>query len=249
MQDLIKFEYNSLPFNAMSINGEPWFLAKEVCNILELSNVGEATSRLDEDEKNTVILNDGIGNPNKTIISESGFYSLILSSRKSEAKPFKKWVTNEVLPAIRKTGSYSVKSPAELTRMDILQMALEAEHKVLILEEQNQLQAKELKDAQPHVNYSKNVLQSDNGIRITIIAKELGMSAEKLNDLLHQKRVQYKQNGTWVLYDKYQDKGYTKTLTVHFTTSTGAGTNHLTVWTETGRMFIHQLVNEKIKTA
>ena len=140
-------------------------------------------------------------------------------------------------------------NPAELTRMDILQMALEAEHKVLVLEEQNQLQAKELKDAQPHVNYSKNVLQSDNGIRITIIAKELSMSAEKLNDLLHQKRVQYKQNGTWVLYDKYQDKGYTKTLTVHFTTSTGAGTSHLTVWTETGRMFIHQLVNEKIKTA
>ena len=124
---------------------------------------------------------------------------------------------------------------------------VEANEQLLL---QNELQAAELQAAAPHVQYSKKVLQSENAIRTTLIAKELGMSAEKLNDLLHQKRVQYKQNGTWVLYDKYQNKGYTKTITTYFNTNTGGpGTNHLTVWTELGRKFIHELVNEKIKTA
>lgn len=87
--------------------GEPWFVAKDVCDILELSNVGQALARLDEDEKNSIILNDGTpGSPNKAIISEPGIYSLVLASRKPEAREFKRWVTHEVLPRIRRTGGY-----------------------------------------------------------------------------------------------------------------------------------------------
>ena len=100
----------------ITMDNEPWFVAKDVCDILELNNVSQALSRLDEDEKNTIILNDGIGNPNKLAVNESGLYSLIMSSRKPEAKRFKKWVTSEVLPAIRKTGNYQAHaqlSPAE----------------------------------------------------------------------------------------------------------------------------------------
>ena len=92
----------------VNIGGEPWFVAKDVCDILGVKNPRQAMTRLDDFEKNTVILNDGNkGNPNMTIISESGFYILVLSSRKPIAKPFQIWVTREVLPSIRKTGSYT----------------------------------------------------------------------------------------------------------------------------------------------
>lgn len=99
---------------------EVWFVAKDVCDVLELNNVTQALTRLDDDEKNTIILNEGIGNPEKNIINESGLYSLILSSRKPQAKQFKKWVTNEVIPSIRKTGSYTNQP---LSTLEVLQLA------------------------------------------------------------------------------------------------------------------------------
>ena len=89
-------------------NGEPLFIAKDVCDILGLSNSRQAVSRLDNDEKNTVTLNDGIGNPNKTVVNEYGLYNLVLASRKPQAKAFKRWITHDVIPAIRKTGKYEV---------------------------------------------------------------------------------------------------------------------------------------------
>lgn len=89
-------------------DGEPWFVAADVCRALDVGNPADAVSRLDEDEKNTIVLTEGIpGNPNKTIINEPGLYSLVLGSRKPEARAFKRWITHEVIPSIRKTGSYT----------------------------------------------------------------------------------------------------------------------------------------------
>jgi prophage antirepressor-like protein len=90
-------------------NGEPWFVAADVCRVLELGNPSQAITRLEDDEKaNTLISNEGVrGNPNMTIINEPGLYTLVLGSRKPEAKTFKRWITHEVIPAIRKTGVYS----------------------------------------------------------------------------------------------------------------------------------------------
>lgn len=89
-------------------NGEPWFVAKDVCDVLEISNVSQALARrIDDDEKSSITLNDGTpGNPNRAIVSESGLYALVLASRKPEAHEFKRWVTHEVLPQIRRTGGY-----------------------------------------------------------------------------------------------------------------------------------------------
>jgi prophage antirepressor-like protein len=101
------FYYQDREVRTVLKNGEPWFVAKDVCDILEIENVSQAISRLDEDEKNTIILNEGIGNPTKIIVNEFGLYSLVLNGRKKEAKDFKRWVTHEVLPSIRKTGSYT----------------------------------------------------------------------------------------------------------------------------------------------
>jgi prophage antirepressor-like protein len=92
----------------MDENNNPLFCAKDVCDILCLNNISQALSRLDDDEKRDIILNDVTGRKQEmAVINESGLYTLILSSRKPEAKVFKRWVTSEVLPAIRKTGSYT----------------------------------------------------------------------------------------------------------------------------------------------
>src|SRR5690606_36945674 len=89
------------------IDGAPWFSAVDVCGVLEIGNVSQAMTRLDDDER-TLISNEG---RELNVVSEAGLFSLILGSRKPEARAFKRWVTHEVLPAIRRTGSYSVRIP------------------------------------------------------------------------------------------------------------------------------------------
>lgn len=107
MNEIVKV-FNDHPVRIMNNNGEPWFIAKDVCSILGLTNPTEALRSLDGDEKNTLRITEGIqkGNPNVNIISESGLYKLIMRSRKPAAKKFVKWVTKDVLPSIRKTGAY-----------------------------------------------------------------------------------------------------------------------------------------------
>ncbi len=96
------FNYQDNQIRVIMLDGSPWWVAKDVCDILELFNVGQALARLEDDEKNSIILNDGTpGNPNITVVSEAGLYSLILSSRKKEARLFKRWITHEVIPEIR----------------------------------------------------------------------------------------------------------------------------------------------------
>jgi prophage antirepressor-like protein len=112
--EVVPFDFEGNGVRGIRINGEAWLVAKDVCDVLGLENNREAISSLDEDEKNTVRISDGNrGNPNLTIISESGLYALVFKSRKPEAKRFRKWVTSEVLPILRKTGSYSLSSKAQ----------------------------------------------------------------------------------------------------------------------------------------
>lgn len=112
MSNIVPFDFNGNQVRVFQDeNGDPWFVAKDVCDVLEIANSRDAVADLDDDEKNTVVLNDGNrGNPNITTISESGFYSIALRSRKEVSKPFRRWVTREVLPSIRKTGKYEAES-------------------------------------------------------------------------------------------------------------------------------------------
>lgn len=104
MQNLIPFNFESNSIRAVIINDEPWFVLSDVCSILEINNPSMAASRLDEDE---VTLSNIEGSHRPTnLVNESGLYSLVLTSRKPEAKKFKKWITSEVLPSIRKNGGY-----------------------------------------------------------------------------------------------------------------------------------------------
>lgn len=117
MSNLSVFQFESNNVRVLMVDNEPWFVAKDICEILEVRNVSDALDRLDSDEKNTIVLSDGNrGNPNTAIISESGMYALVLSSRKPEAKPFRKWVTSEVLLSLRKTGTYSLPSAPTATK-------------------------------------------------------------------------------------------------------------------------------------
>lgn len=115
------FNFNSATLRVLADeNGEPWFVAKDVCDVLGLNNVNQTLTRLDNDEKSSIILNDGTpGTPTKAIVSESGLYSLTIASRKPEAHEFKRWVTHEMLPSIRKhgTGMKQQTSGNALTRL------------------------------------------------------------------------------------------------------------------------------------
>lgn len=106
--ELQVFSYKGAKVRTVELNGEVWLVAKDVCDVLGIANARDAVSELDSDEKNTVAITDGNrGNPNTNVINEAGLYKLTFKSRKPAAKEFTRWVTHEVLPAIRKTGSYT----------------------------------------------------------------------------------------------------------------------------------------------
>lgn len=108
MSTVIPFNFDDHAVRVLTREGEPWFVLADVCAVLEISKPRDAAARLDEDERAPVVV-DTLGGPQETIgINESGLYTLILTSRKAEAKRFRKWATAEVLPSIRKTGSYAL---------------------------------------------------------------------------------------------------------------------------------------------
>ena len=105
MNEMVKL-YKEHPVRIVDRDGEPWFVAKDVCGALGIAKVDSAIRSLDEDEKDAHSMSTLGGNQEMTVVSEAGLYSLIMRSRKPEAKAFKRWVTHEVLPSIRKTGAY-----------------------------------------------------------------------------------------------------------------------------------------------
>lgn len=244
----------------VTINGEPWFVAADVCKALEINNVSMAISRLDDDEKNTISLTEGIpGNPNKTIVNEPGLYSLVLSSRKPEAKSFKRWITHEVIPDIRQYGMYATSdfldkalgNPDNWIRMLTEYSAVKKENETLKLKTVEQKEVIESQNNQitlmkPKATYYDLVLQTKNAVNITTIAKDYGLSAITLNKKLHDYGVQYKQGGTWLLYQQHADKGYTKTKTGVYTNKAGEEYASVhTQWTQKGRMFIYEILKER----
>lgn len=113
MNEIQAFNYQSNEVRTVMQNGEPWFALRDVCMALNLTSPHKVADRLDEDEKGRIQIPTLGGNQEVSIINESGLYSVILRSDKPEAKPFRKWVTSEVLPSIRKTGAYSANRPQE----------------------------------------------------------------------------------------------------------------------------------------
>ncbi len=123
MNDLQVFKYNGSQVRTVENDGQIWWVLKDVCEILKLDSPHKVADRLDEDERNLIPLTDSLGREQKTtVINESGLYNVILRSDKPEAKPFRKWVTSEVLPSIRKTGSYSTGAAKTDKALEIKEM-------------------------------------------------------------------------------------------------------------------------------
>lgn len=183
---------------AMNENGEPLFCLIDVCNMLDLIP-SKVSQRLDKDVLSKYPLETAGGIQQTNFINEDGLYDVILDSRKPEAKQFRKWITSEVLPSIRKTGGYMISKPED-TPEELMARALlvaqdalrRREERIANLEQQTALQSEELQAAAPKVNYYEKVLQSTSTYNTNQIAKELGMSAVTLNQKLREMGVQYK---------------------------------------------------------
>ncbi len=114
------FNYQGRQVRTILIDGEPWWVAKDVCDVLEIGDTRQAVERLDDDERYLIPVTDNLGRQQESwVVSEPGLYSLILGSRKPEAKSFKRWITHEVIPAIRTTGMYA--APMALEDLIIMQ--------------------------------------------------------------------------------------------------------------------------------
>lgn len=226
-------------------SGEPWFVGKDVADTLGYQNGSRDINRhVDDEDRHKVMLFDGKQNKETLIINESGLYSLILSSKLPTAREFKRWVTSEVLPSIRKTGGY-ITGQEELSDADLMAKALLVAQRQIEQREQriNALETAN-KKLLPDAEYGRS-LQSKHGITTTSIAKELGMSAVTLNKRLHELGVQYRQSGQWYLYRKYQDKGYTTTRTVPIVRFDGKpDVRRETLWTIAGHRFIRDLMTK-----
>lgn len=233
------------------VNNEPWFVGNDVASILGYSQTAKAVrEHVDTEDKGVSILDTPGGNQQVTIINESGFYSLVLSSKLPTAKKFKRWVTSEVLPAIRKTGGYIATKPDDTPESIMARAVLVAqetmkrqERELEAAKERIELQDDELRKQAPKVKYFNDVLQSSRTYTSTQMSKELGLrEAEQLHKILKEGGFMFKQSGQWMLTAKYCERGYTKPRTYQFTRSDGTvGTSTTTVWTEKGRQWLHEL--------
>ena len=168
---------------AIMRDGEPWFVAADICKALEIGNPSQVLVRLEDDEKmNTLISNEGNrrGNPKMTVVNESGLYALIFGSRKPEAKVFKRWVTHEVLPTIRKTGGYVQAGREEefieryfpaFSDETKLTMVKDLRTQVLALKADNAKQQAQLAEQQPKVEFADHVADSKTLLTVSAFAK------------------------------------------------------------------------------
>lgn len=216
------------------IDGEPWFVAADVCKALELEKTNRALSRLDDDEKGAHSVSTPGGRQRMSIISESGLYSLILGSRKPEAKAFKRWITHEVIPSIRKHGAYMT---------DSLLDALEA-HPEAVPEYLNRLRSenarnreltRRLRLALPKAEYYDAFVDPADCTNIRTTAKELGVPEKQFTRYLEEKKYLFrdknrklfpravkKSAGLFLVRDFYTERGKLG----HYTLITPAGKRH-----------------------
>lgn len=244
------FTFNDHPVRIVEKDGEPWWVAKDVCDILELENSRSSLALLDEDEKSIVHIMDGTsplgGNPNMTVISEPGLYRLILRSRKPQAKTFQRWVTHDVLPAIRKTGSYALEG------FNIPQTLPEALRLAASLEEERAVLAARIEQDKPYTALGRSLGyvmgETSVGQMAVILSQSLGkkISRTKLFGLLERDEIlcitpsEYHRPR-----QKYIDKGYMNYRVHEISTVKGMKKTFTPYFTPAGRVFIEKHYLEK----
>ena len=205
--------------------GETFFVGKDIAEALGYKNPSNALLiHVDNEDKTSYLIQVSGSNykANTMFVNESGLYALILSSKLPQAKAFKRWVTSDVLPQIRKTGAYSFhrKQIDDLTR--------------------------HIEEMEPKAEYCDEVLESVSCFTTTQIAKELSMTVHDLTRLLMEKHVMYKQTGQYMLYADYARKDYARNRThTHYDAEGELHTRTYLVWTEEGRRFIHRICRDE----
>ena len=225
----------------VEINGEPWFVGTDVATALKYKDAfGALKKHVYDEDKLVCQINSAGQKRDATVINESGLYSLILRSNLDKAREFKRWVTNDILPAIRKTGMY-INPNAPIDTQLLRQLADEIDrqrNKVAVLETQ-------VAQLQPKASYCDLILQCPDLVSTSQIAKDYGFSGKTFNKILHNLKIQFKQGGVWLLYQKYARLGWTSTKTYHFTDI--AGQEHCrvhTYWTQKGRLELYELLKQ-----
>ena len=228
MSNLSTFVFKESDVRVLNIDNYPWFVAKDLCLILELSDVSMSLKRLDDDEKLTQTLFVSGQNRDMSVVSESGMYSLVLTSRKPQAKAFKKWITSEVLPSIRKTGKYETQPVLESKpRYEVGSVQDHIEGLELLFNKMNispqylpSILAEGVKEAHPQLAGTAEQMkilmatnaENDIGVQsftVTEIGEMLPIkiSAVKLNKILESMGYQEKVNKRWVLTEEGKENG------------------------------------------
>ena len=250
MQELKIFENSEFgAVRALEVDGAPWFVGKDVAEVLGYTDPNKALAmHVDDDDKLNDKTASSLGQRGGWLINESGLYSLVLSSKLPGAKAFKRWVTSEVLPSIRKHGLYAIDEIIANPDMAIaaLQALKEEREKRLAAELDKAVLTQQVAELRPKASYYDLILQCPSLLSVTEIAKDYGLSAKALNKMLHDIGVQFNQSGVWILYSKYQSYGYTQTKTQNYSKPDGTqGARVHTYWTQKGRLFLYDVLKRR----
>lgn len=245
MNNIKTFNFEDLPVRTTTVDNEPYFVGNDVAQILGYEDYrGAINKKVDSDDKLRSQIDHAGQKRNVTLINESGLYSLIFSSKLESAKRFKRWVTSEVLPSIRKHGIYATDNVIEQTLRDpdyIINVLTEYKKE----KDNNLILRQQIGELKPKDDYVDEILKSPGTMTITQIAADYGLSAQKLNKLLHQARLQRRVGKQWVLYTEHMNKGYTKSHTIEIVRSDGRpDTQPQTRWTQKGRLKIHEIMTD-----
>lgn len=239
-KELKVFNYLNNEVRVVTKEDEPWFVAADVCKVLEIGDTHKAMDRLDDDEKGRSSIPTPGGNQEMSTVNEPGLYSLVLGSRKKEAKAFKRWVTHEVIPTIRKHGVYMTDRAIEQTIQDpdyiigIVQALKREKNKRLALEAEKTVML-------PKADYYDKYMESPDLINTGVIAQNYGMSAAKFNKMLERMGIQYRSGTMWILKKEYIDKGYMQSATYQREDGEIRNWNK---WTPSGQKFLYDFLKE-----
>lgn len=230
----------------LTIENKEWFPAIQVAEILGYSNPRKAIR--DHTKEHGVTIRsviDSLGRKqNKKFINEGNLYRLITRSKLPQADEFEEWVFEDVLPTIRKHGIYATDNVIEQTLRDpdyIINVLTEYKKE----KDNNLILRQQIGELKPKADYVDEILKSPGTMTITQIAADYGLSAQKLNKLLHQARLQRRVGKQWVLYAEHMNKGYTKSHTIEIVRSDGRpDTQPQTRWTQKGRLKIHEIMTD-----
>lgn len=237
------------------LDGEILFNPYQVGECLDMSKstVRNHLSEMNEKQirkiKNSDVRSKDIRNLNnagESFLTESGLYKLLMKSRKPRAERFQDWVTDEVIPQIRKTGGY-IPQNQNMSEAEIMAVAMQIANKTIeeqrkridIVEKEKENLSNVIAGVAPTVEFAEVILESNGTLTPTQIGADYGLSARELNNILYKQGIQYKSSGQWILYAKYKNRGYVDSRTVNI--GNGNTTNQ-TVWTQKGRKFIHEVL-------